>query len=79
MHDLDDRSGRLPRTICFYADGVKLLLRRSRWMGLGTCPVRYEGDEGWVETGDTGRIAVSPGFDPHLLADVVDVLEGRQC
>ncbi len=46
---------------CRYADGVKLLLRRSRWMGLGTCPVRYEGDEGWVETGDTGRIAVSPG------------------
>ncbi len=28
-------------------------------MGLGTCPVRFEGDEGWVETGDTGRIAVS--------------------
>lgn len=24
MHDLDDRPGRLPRTICFYADGVKL-------------------------------------------------------
>jgi predicted dehydrogenase len=46
---------------CRYADGVKLLLRRSRWMGLGTCPVRYEGDEGWVETGDTGRIAVSRG------------------
>jgi GFO/IDH/MocA oxidoreductase family protein len=42
---------------CRYADGVKLILRRSRWMGLGTCPIRYEGDEGWVETGDTGRIA----------------------
>lgn len=25
------------------------------------------------------RIAVSPGFDPHLLADVVGVLESRQC
>ena len=24
MHDLDDRDGRLPRTICFYAEGVKL-------------------------------------------------------
>jgi predicted dehydrogenase len=44
---------------CRYANGVKLVLRRNGWMGLGTCPVRYEGDEGWVETGDTGRIAVS--------------------
>ena len=29
-------------------------------MGLGTCPVRFEGDEGWVETGDSGRIVVYP-------------------
>jgi predicted dehydrogenase len=42
-----------------YANGVRLVLRRSGWMGLGTCPVRFEGDEGWVETGDSGRIAVS--------------------
>lgn len=44
---------------CTYANGVKLILRRSGWMGLGTCPVRYEGDDGWVETGDSGRIEVS--------------------
>ena len=44
---------------CQYADGVKLILRRNGWMGLGTCPVRFEGDEGWVETGDSGQIAVS--------------------
>ncbi len=25
----------------------------------GTCPVRYEGEEGWVETGDSGEIALS--------------------
>jgi predicted dehydrogenase len=25
----------------------------------GTCPVRYEGDAGWVETGDSGEIALS--------------------
>jgi len=44
---------------CRYANGVKVILRRAGWMGLGTCPVRFEGDEGWVETGDSGRIAVS--------------------
>jgi len=44
---------------CRYANGVKLILRRTGWLGLGSCPVRFEGDEGWVETGDTGRIAVS--------------------
>ena len=44
---------------CRYANGVNLILRRGGWLGLGTCPVRFEGDEGWVETGDTGRIAVS--------------------
>ena len=44
---------------CRYAGGVKLILRRNGWLGLGTCPVRFEGDEGWVETGDSGAIAVS--------------------
>lgn len=44
---------------CTYANGVKLVMRRAGWMGLGTCPVRYEGDGGWVETGDSGRTAVS--------------------
>lgn len=45
--------------LCRYASGVKLVLRRAGWLGLGTCPVRFEGDEGWVETGDSGQIAVS--------------------
>jgi len=27
---------------------------------LGTCPVRFEGNEGWVETGDSGEIEVYP-------------------
>ncbi len=38
---------------------MTLIARASGWLGLGTCPVRFEGDEGWVETGDTGRMAVS--------------------
>lgn len=49
-----------------YANGVKLVLRlggfkgEGQWLGLGTCPVRYEGDEGWVEAGDFGKIAAGP-------------------
>ncbi len=44
-----------------YANGVELILRPPEgWLGLGTCPVRFEGDEGWVETGDSGRIEAEP-------------------
>jgi predicted dehydrogenase len=42
-----------------YANGVKLVMRDQGWLGLGTCPVRFEGDEGWIETGDSGRFACS--------------------
>jgi len=47
---------------CFatYKNGVKLVMRPDGWMGLGACPVRFEGDEGWVETGDSGRMVVYP-------------------
>ncbi len=47
------------RIACRYANGVTLIVRVPGWLGLGTCSVRFEGDEGWVETGDTGRMAVS--------------------
>lgn len=48
-----------------YANGVKLVMREQGWMGLGTCSVRFEGDEGWVEAGDTGRLEVSsPALQP---------------
>ena len=53
-----------------YANGVKLVMRRAgfrgegNWVVPGTCPVRFEGDEGWVEAADTGKIAVS---SPKLL------------
>ncbi len=43
-----------------YANGVKLVMRPGGWLGLGTCPVRFEGDEGWVETGDSGGIKLHP-------------------
>ena len=52
-----------------YANGVKLVLeflktpfgQRPGWVqSLGTCPVRFVGDEGWVEVGDSGGIEVQP-------------------
>lgn len=48
-----------------YANGIKLVMRTAGfknegdWLGLGTCPVRFEGDEGWVEAGDSGKLATS--------------------
>ncbi len=53
-----------------YANGVKLVMRRAGfkgegdWKAPGTCPVRFEGDEGWVEAADSGKVAVS---NPRLL------------
>jgi predicted dehydrogenase len=46
--------------VCTYDDGLKLVMRDSGWMGLGTCSVRYEGDEGFIETGDSGKFALAP-------------------
>ena len=55
-----------------YANGVKLICdflptafgdRSPQYRtSTGTCPVRFEGDEGWVETGDNGEIALSPSL-----------------
>ena len=42
-----------------YANGVKLVLRDDGWLPLGSCPVRFEGDTGWVETGDDGDLVAS--------------------
>jgi predicted dehydrogenase len=56
--------------VCRYANGVKLVLdflkapfgdRSPHYITrLGTCPVRFVGDKGWVETGDAGEIVVHP-------------------
>ena len=57
-----------------YANGVKLVMRQGgfsnegSWLGLGTCPVRFEGDEGWVETGDSGSIEVSQSLKAEIAA-----------
>ena len=48
-----------------YADGVELVIRDDGWLPLGSCPVRFEGENGWVEAGDSGRLALS---SPALLA-----------
>ena len=47
--------------IATYANGLKLVMRDQGWMGLGTCSARYEGEDGWVETGDSGRLEFSSG------------------
>jgi len=56
--------------VCQYANGVKLVIdflaqpfgdRSPHYITrLGTCPVRFVGDEGWVETGDEGEIVAHP-------------------
>ena len=46
----------------FYPDGVKMVLRQPGFRD--SCAIRLEGDEGWVETDDSGSVYVS---DPLLL------------
>lgn len=76
----------------YYADGVKLVMRSDGWLGLGTCSARYVGEEGWIETGDSGRMAVSndklrgelkyfgmPGTDPSThIAEFVECVKTRR-
>jgi len=67
------------KIVCRYANGVKLVLdflkdpfgdRSPQFItAMGTCPVRFEGDQGWVETGDSGNIEVHPA---SLKSDVID-------
>lgn len=58
------------KIVCRYENGVKLIIdflddpfgnRDPHYITrLGTCPVRFIGDEGTVETGDAGEIVVEP-------------------
>jgi predicted dehydrogenase len=55
------------QAIARYANGVKLVMRNDGWLpGDSSCPVRFEGDAGWVETGDSGDLYADP---PSLLAN----------
>jgi predicted dehydrogenase len=47
------------RATARYANGVKLVVRADGWLPLGSCPVRYEGETGWVEAGDSGKLILS--------------------
>jgi GFO/IDH/MocA oxidoreductase family protein len=59
-----------------YANGVKLICdflptpfgdRSPQYRtSTGTCPVRFEGDEGWVETGDNVEVVLSPNLQKSL-------------
>lgn len=68
-----------------YANGVALRIHflktpfeeRPGWIqALGTCPVRFEGDEGWVEVGDSGGIEVSSDSLKKELAGMPKVENG---
>src|SRR5260221_8403835 len=48
-----------------YESGVELIFREKGWIPLGSCPVRFEGETGWVEAGDSGKLVLS---SPELLA-----------
>ena len=50
---------------CLYEDGLELVLRDTGWEGLGACAVRFEGDEGWVQTGDAGIVETSDSLREH--------------
>lgn len=48
-----------------YENGTELIFRETGWIPLGSCPVRFEGETGWVEAGDSGKLVLS---SPALLA-----------
>ncbi len=72
--------------ICTYANGVKLIIdflpepfgnRDPHYITrLGTCPVRFIGDEGWVETGDSGEIVAEPKSLQKDLGDQTKRVRG---
>ncbi len=74
------------KIVCHYGNGVKLILdfldepfgdRSPHYITrLGTCPVRFIGDEGWVETGDSGEIVAEPEAIQQLLPTATERVRG---
>lgn len=72
--------------VCEYQNGVKLVLdflatpfgdRGPNWITkLGTCPVRFEGEEGWLETGDSGETEASTDKIRKELGDAATKVKG---
>jgi predicted dehydrogenase len=72
--------------VCRYKNGVKLVLdflpepfgkREPHYITrLGTCPVRFIGDQGWVETGDNGEIVVEPNSLQNEIPDTAKHVTG---
>ncbi len=52
---------------CRYANGLRLVLRDKGFLGLGSCHIRYEGETGWIETADGGKIEVSENLRSENL------------
>jgi predicted dehydrogenase len=71
---------------CRYANGVTMILdflpepfgkRDPHYITrLGTCPVRFIGEDGWVETGDEGEIVVMPEKLQKELGDTTKRVRG---
>lgn len=72
--------------MCRYANGVKLVLdfllqpfgnRAPHYISrLGTCPVRFVGDAGSVETGDSGEVVAQPEALQKTLPDAAKRIPG---
>lgn len=62
VHYSPPKDGQL---VARYENGVELVFRETGWIPLGSCPVRFEGETGWVEAGDSGKLVLS---SPELLA-----------
>jgi Oxidoreductase family, C-terminal alpha/beta domain len=63
-----------------YANGIQLVIREAgfknegQWLGFGTCPVRFEGEEGWVEAGDSGKVQTNR--EDHYGQQLPEVMFG---
>jgi predicted dehydrogenase len=71
---------------CRYESGVKLIIdflkepfgnRGPNWnTKLGTCPIRFVGDEGSVETGDNGGMDLTPASLEKEVPDTAKLAKG---